>query len=318
MATPPLRARAAAAKTDQTNGAPSSEIARPNGNGSALSPADNLAGLIAKYRPDFEAVLPKHLNVDRLLRLATVSLRQTPALARCTPISFLGALMTCSQLGLEPGPLGEAYLVPYGEVCTFIPGYRGLVKLAWQSGQLASIAAEAVHEADTFEVHYGSQRRIVHVRPPLGVARGPAIGWYALASFRDGGEAFVVMDRPEVEAIRSRSKAARNGPWVTDFDAMAKKSCVRQLAKWLPLSPELGAALAQDGTVRTDLSAVALQAPGPYVEGEIVPDAPPGVDPATGQITDGEAFDPADPGPDVEDPPARADWPETAAPGSQG
>ncbi len=282
MATPPLRQRAAAAKTD-----PGTDVAaRTNGgNSSAVAAgAPSLAMLIDRMRPEIQRALPKHLDADRLARIATTVLRQTPALARCTPESFLGALMTCSQLGLEPGPLGEAYLVPYGTVCTFIAGYRGLVKLAWQSGQILSLRAETVREADTFAVHYGSDPRIEHERPPLGSTRGPGIGWYALAKLKGGGEAFVVMDRAEVDAIRARSKASGSGPWVTDYDAMAKKTCVRQLAKWLPLSPELASALGQDGTVRVDVSREALDAPGPYLEGEVIPE---GVDPATGEITEG-------------------------------
>lgn len=92
-----------------------------------------LANLIDQMRPEIARALPRHMNPDRMARLATTVLRQTPALARTTPESFLGALMTASQLGLEPGPLGEAYFVPYGNACTFIPGYRGLVKLARDS-----------------------------------------------------------------------------------------------------------------------------------------------------------------------------------------
>lgn len=293
----PLRARAAAAK--------STDLARPEGNGNAAArPEDpnaagieNLAGLLERYRGDFEAVLPKHLSIDRLLRIATVALRQTPDLALSTPKSFLGALMTCTQLGLEPGPLGEAYLLPFKDknipphlrVCTFVPGYQGLIKLAYQSGQIASFAAETVHEHDTFAVYYGSNRRIEHVRPKLGVDRGKAIGWYALAGFASGGEAFVVMDRPEVERIRARSRAANSGPWVTDYDAMAKKTCVRQLSKWLPKSTELAIALAQDGAERTDLAPTALAIPGRYVAGEIeAGDAGAGesVDTTTGLITE--------------------------------
>ena len=271
-------------------------------------------------KPELARALPKHMNPDRLARIALTVVRQSPDLAKCTSESFLGALMTCSQLGLEPGPLGEAYIVKYGNVATFIAGYRGFVKLAWQSGQISSIAAETVHEHDHFEVHYGSERRIVHDRPPLGTKRGKALGWYALASFKGGGEAFVVMDRDEVDAIRKRSRASGNGPWVTDYDAMAKKTCVRQLAKWLPLSAELTAVLGNDGRVRTDISEAALHAPtGPVVEGEIVTDT------GTGEITSGPPAAPegysdyagGDQGDvvdaELEDPPG---WPEVAQPGA--
>jgi recombination protein RecT len=264
-------------------------------------------------RPEIQRALPKHMDADRLARIALTLLKQTPALGQCTPESFLGALMTASQLGLEPGPLGEAYLVPYGKVCTFIPGYRGLIKLAWQSGQIESLRAETVCEHDTFEVHYGSDPRIEHRRPKLGHPRGDAIGWYALAKFKNGGEAFVVMDREEVDAIRKRSKASGSGPWVTDFNAMAKKTCVRQLAKWLPLSPELAAALVQDGQVRTDVSREVLDVTGgEYIEGEIVVEA-------TGEIL-GEPdvepdVEPVDQADDADQAAAGTAWPKVTPAG---
>lgn len=267
--------------------------------------APTLAQMIDRMRPEIQRALPKHLDADRIARIALTTLRQTPELAKCTPESFLGALMTCSQLGLEPGPLGEAYLVPFGRVCTFIPGYRGLVKLAYQSGQIASISAETVHELDRFKRYYGSDRRLEHEPPPLGEPRGKAIGWYAIAEFKDGTKpVFIVLDRNDVEAIRASSKTANSSssPWKTHYDAMAKKSAVRQLAKWIPLSAELSAALAQDGAVRTDPSPAALEGPPEaYVEGEVVPDdgPPAGVD-EHGVI--------------VEDPPGE-DWPDVAQPG---
>lgn len=250
-----------------------------------------LAQLIDRLRPEIQRALPAHMDADRVARIALTVFRQTPALARCTPQSFMGALMTASQLGLEPGPLGEAYLVPYGKDCTFIAGYRGLIKLAWQSGQIEHIIAETVHAGDEFEVHYGSDPRLEHRRPPLGQPRGDAVGWYASARIKGATRPqFVVMDRDEVEAIRKRSKASNNGPWVTDYNAMAKKTAFRQLSKWIPLSPELRTALEHDGSIRTDLSEVALQAPPEaYIEGEIV-------DEETGEIQDAESLP-------VEDPP---------------
>jgi phage RecT family recombinase len=161
-----------------------------------------LVQLIEDMKPEIARALPKHLNPDRMARIATTVLRQTPALARCTPESFLGALMTASQLGLEPGPLGEAYLVPYGSVATFIPGYRGLIKLAWQSEQLSDIWAEIVYEKDEFTYDLGLNRDLVH-RPARG-ERGQPIYVYAAARLKSGGTPFVVMSVDDVEAIRAR------------------------------------------------------------------------------------------------------------------
>jgi recombination protein RecT len=230
-----------------------------------------LAQLIERMKPEIGRALPKHLNPDRMARIATTVLRQTPALARTTPESFLGALLTASQLGLEPGPTGEAYFVPYGNTCTFIPGYRGLIKLARQSGQVADVYAEIVYETDEYKVTLGLNRDLVHV--PGAEPRGKPVAVYAVAKFKDGTTTFVTMTAAEVEAIRKRSKASGNGPWVTDWAAMARKTAVRQLSKWLPLSAEFNTAVALDGTVRTDVGPLVDVQPE-FVDGEVVSDQP--------------------------------------------
>lgn len=235
-----------------------------------------LQQLIQRMQPEIAKALPRHMNPERMARIATTVLKQTPALARCTPESFLGALLTASQLGLEPGPLGEAYLVPYGNTVTFIPGYKGLIKLAWQSGALQDIHAQVVYENDEFDYQLGLRRDLVH--KPASGDRGAARYVYAVAVFKEGGFAFEVLSVPEVEAIRSRSKAGRNGPWVTDWAAMAKKTAVKQLAKWLPMSTELTQATALDETQRdgTDSHAADIVDVVPQIPVEI--EGPPVVD----------------------------------------
>lgn len=233
-----------------------------------------LAQLITQMKPEIARVLPNQMNPDRMARIATTVIRQTPILARCTPESFLGALLTASQLGLEPGPIGEAYLVPFRDKngdyqCQFIPGYRGLIRLARNSGQLRDIWAEVVFANDTFRYSLGLHRDLVH--EPASGDRGKPVAVYAAAQLVDGGTPFVVMTVDEVEAIRARSKAGKNGPWVTDRNAMAKKTVVKQLMKWLPLSAEVAAAASLDGSVRTDIGALTDVAPA-FIDGEVMAD----------------------------------------------
>ena len=237
----------APARRQYQNLAPNGRKSNDNGNGNPPS----LAVLIERMKPEMGRALPKHMDPDRMARIALTVLRQTPKLGECNPQSFLGALMTAAQCGLEPGPLGEAYLVPYGREVTFVPGYRGLVKLAWNSNQLSSIAAHVVHENDTFEFAYGLEPTLVH-KPSLR-DRGDVIAAYAVATFKHGGNAFEIMSVEDIEAIRKRSKAANSGPWVTDWAQMARKTVLKRLSKWLPLSPEFADAIQRDGTVRTDV-----------------------------------------------------------------
>lgn len=226
--------------------------------GAAAAPAGqpSLTTLIEQMRPQMARALPKHMDPDKLARIALTLLRQTPKLGQCTPESFLGALMTCAQVGLEPGPLGEAYLVPYGREVTFIPGYRGLIKLAWQSNMIKTIGAEVVYEADEFTFELGLNPRLEH-RPTFAAERGRPIAVYATAHFTNGGHAMQVWSVGDVEKIRKRSRSGTNGPWVSDWDAMAKKTLIKQLIKYLPLSTELrdvNVAANMDESVRTDVT----------------------------------------------------------------
>ena len=242
----------------------------------------SLAALIQQLRPEIGRALPRHMSPDRMARIATTVLRQTPMLARCTPESFLGALLTASQLGLEPGPTGDAYLVPFRDSKTgdynvqFIPGYRGLIRLARNSGQLRDIWAEVVFENDEFDYSLGLHRDLKH-KPAKG-ERGKPVYVYAAAELADGGRPFVVMTHAEVEAIRKRSKASSSGPWVSDWAAMARKTAVKQLAKWLPLSAEMASAVALDGSIRTEVGDL-LDVTPTFIDGE-VDDSPPGPTPA--------------------------------------
>jgi recombination protein RecT len=217
-------------------------------------------------------------------------IRQNPKLQTCRPESLLGALMTMAQLGLEPGPLGEAYLVPFGEEVTFIPGYRGLIKLAWQSGQLRHIAAHVVYTNDVFDYSLGLEPTLVH-RPTRG-ERGKAIYAYACATLLNGGSEFVVLTVDEVDAIRRRSKTPNKGPWDTDWAAMARKTAVRQLIRWLPLSTTVNRAVVAEGTVRTDLDPDAFDA----LDGEVVDDTDDA--PAAAQLDKPRHADPAPAQPD--------------------
>lgn len=219
--------------------------------------------LIERRMPAIEMALPKHLSGERFARIAMTLVRTTPKLLQCEPMSFVGALMVSAQLGLEPGPpLGLSWIIPRKNNRTgkleanFQFGYKGVIKLFQQSGQFLSIQARAVKENDEFETAYGLDDKLVH-KPLLHGDRGQSIAWYAVAKFKDGGHAFVVLDRAEVERRRGRGQ---DGPaWKTDYDEMAGKTCVLALARWLPLSPELERVLAAEGRTFTEVKADMLQ-----------------------------------------------------------
>lgn len=237
--------------------------------------APDLAAFVNSMSSELARAVPKHLTGDRIARIALTSLRTTKHLAECTVDSFAGALMSCAQLGLEPGgPAGEAYLLPFfnrkanAYEVQLVVGYQGMVKLFWQSPMARHLDAQAVRENDHFEYEYGLNPKLEH-KPARG-ARGKTIAYYAVATMTNGGAGFVVLFPEDIEDIRKRSKAKDNGPWLTDYDAMAKKTCIRQLFKTLPKSSELARAVAHDETVRTDRSLEALDAAPAWIPGETV------------------------------------------------
>ncbi|MFC1260689.1 MULTISPECIES: recombinase RecT [Streptomyces] len=242
---------------------------------SAEQQQPDLASFVNSMSRELSRAVPKHLTGDRIARIALTSLRTTKHLPECTLDSFAGALMSCAQLGLEPGgPAGEAYLLPFFNrrkgvyEVQLVIGYQGMVKLFWQSPIARHLDAQAVKENDHFEYEYGLNPKLEH-KPARG-NRGQTIAYYAVATMTNGGSGFVVMFPEDIEEIRKRSKAKDDGPWLTDYDAMAKKTCIRQLFKTLPKSSELARAVAHDETVRTDRSLDAIDAAPEWIPGETV------------------------------------------------
>lgn len=242
---------------------------------SAITPKarmDTLRSLLEAAKPSMGQVVPKHVTPERLVKLALVAASRTPLLLQCEPKSIVQGVMTAAQLGLDcGGVLGSAYLVPFKNQkqggryeAQLIVGYRGLVDLARRSGEIETIEAHVVYAHDTVEVAYGLDPVLRHV-PCLTGDAGEPILVYAIARLKDGGRQVEVMTRAEIERIRSRSRAGASGPWVTDWPEMARKTVVRRLCKYLPLSPELADALAADekveGPASVELVPVEAEAP---------------------------------------------------------
>lgn len=216
--------------------------------------------MLQKFKGEIERALPRHLNAERMARIALTAFRMTPKLAECDPRSIFAAVIQSAQLGLEVGLMGEAHLVPFGDQCQLIPGYTGLMKLARQSGQVVDIYAHEVRAKDEFKLTLGLTRNLEHNPlmanggfPAAEEERGDVIGFYAVAVFKDTSRTFVAMSRKEVERIRDNSRGYQAAKrykkaslWDSDFVSMGLKTVIRRLTKLLPKSPELATALAMD------------------------------------------------------------------------
>lgn len=223
-------------------------------------PGKGMKAYITKMEGEIAKALPSVLTPERFTRIVMSAISSTPKLAETTPQSFLGAMMTAAQLGLEPNtPLGQAYLLPYKNKgvleCQFQLGYKGLIDLAYRSGQVSIIQAQAVHENDDFSYEYGLDPKLVH-KPALH-DRGDVYCYYAMFRTKDGGFGFEVMSREDIEnhARRySQSYGSDFSPWKNNFDEMAKKTVLKRVLKYAPLKSDFVKAVASDGTIKHDIA----------------------------------------------------------------
>lgn len=228
---------------------------------------------LTRHKDQISAALPQHVSADRMARIALTEVRKTPKLLDCNPQSLFGAIIQCSQLGLEPGnALGHAYLLPFRNKqqgttdVQLIIGYKGMLALARNSGQINSITARDVYEQDQFHYEFGLHEDLKHV-PSEDADRGDLTHVYAVAHLAGGGVQWDVMTRSEVEAIRKQSKSGDSGPWKTHFPEMAKKSVIRRLFKYLPVSVEIQKAAGLDEMADAGVS----QSNAAVIDGEWTP-----------------------------------------------
>jgi recombination protein RecT len=227
---------------------------------------------IRQMESQFALAMPKGAEAAQLVRDALTCIQQTPKLAECVPQTVLGSLMTCAQLGLRPGVsgLGHAWVLPYWDknydhgngrkgafVAQLIIGYKGYVDLAYRSGQIATVIGRTVYEGDTFDIEYGLDDKLIH-KPATTGERTKPIGHYAIVKLANGGRSFWYMTEDEMQAWKRKyapkSKAGNIvGPWNSDYESMARKTCLLRLAAWMPKSTELAIAVEIDNGVRTSI-----------------------------------------------------------------
>lgn len=228
-------------------------------------PMKLIEAMLLERLKDIEAALPPMLKPQAkdFVRLALVDLPRQRALldvAARAPARILIALMDIARMGLFPGSkLGEAYVVPFKNKgnwdCQAIIGYRGFLKLARRSGEIADIRARVVVKGDVFDIEFGTAERIVH-KPALDIDRGDPdgmIGVYVVAEFKNGGNHVEWMSASEIWQLAKRSATYSHdqgvhtsGPWLTDYVEMAKKTVARRGSKWWPLTVDAAEAIGRD------------------------------------------------------------------------
>lgn len=237
----------------------------------AITNKGGIETYIDMYMDKIKAALPNvGITPERFARLVLSSMNTNPQLKECTPASVLGAMMQCAQMGMEPNTTGQAYLIPYKNwktgvtECQYQLGYKGLIELAYRSGKVKTIYAEAVHANDKFVYSRGFDAKLEH-EPLLTGDRGAVVAYYAVWKGENGIGDFCVMSIEDIEAHRQKYSKAKNSPWNSDFDAMAKKTCLKQVLKYAPLSVEFRHDLDADETVKKDISSSMMDVPNEFV-----------------------------------------------------
>ena len=243
--------------TETAQAKPKSPAINPKGG----SVSGQFMALLEKYKLQISMALPKHLTPERLIQVATAVLTKNPELYKCTPQSVVGAVMESSILGLDPTPeFGQCYFVPYYNSKTktleaqFQLGYRGMISLAKRTGEISNIFAYVIHENDDYEIELGINPVIKH-KPNLDNP-GKMIMAYAVVIFKDGSKQFEVMTKRQIMMIKARSKSkdSKFSPWNADENSeeeMWRKTVLKRLLKYVPLSSEYRTALEADSTIIT-------------------------------------------------------------------
>lgn len=210
--------------------------------------ASNLSGLLKAFGDKIDALVPddkRETFRERLIQLVMLAATKQPLLLQCTQESLIQSVLDAAQTGLDISvSRGEAALVPFRNnknqgryECQFIPMYRGLARLARNSGEIKRIEAEVVCENDSFHYQKGSVVSIIF-QPELFEERGAPIGVYALAEYTSGGVQVVFLSKSDVEKVRAVSKMKDKGPWRDWESEMWKKTAFRNLSKWLTLDSD--------------------------------------------------------------------------------
>lgn len=215
---------------------------------------------IKSMEGEIKKALPSVITPERFTRIVLSAISVNPKLGSCTPASFLGAMMTSAQLGLEVNtPLGQAYVLPYSNKgvleAQFQLGYKGLIDLAYRSGEIEVIQAHTVYENDEFSCEYGLEPKLVH--KPADKDRGEAVKVYAVFKTKSGGYGFEVMSMDDVRKHAAKYSKAYNSsfsPWKTNFEEMAKKTVLKRVLKYAPLKSDFVRAAVQDGVIKTGIS----------------------------------------------------------------
>lgn len=201
---------------------------------------------VLRMQPEFRNALPSHIPVERFVRTVMTSIQSNPDLVRADKASLFSSATKCAQDGLLPDGREAAFVVfstkdkasgEWIKKVQYIPMVQGIMKKARNSGDINSIVAHVVRKNDDFSYDVASDK-VPHHKPDWFGERGDVVGAYAIIHLKEGDPIVEIMSKNDIEAIRSRSKSKDSGPWVTDWEEMARKTVIKRACKYAPSSTD--------------------------------------------------------------------------------
>jgi recombination protein RecT len=266
-------------------------------------PIEVVNSIIAAKASEIKKALPAVMTPERFSRITLSAISTNPVLAQAavtSPMTLLGSVMTAAQLGLEPNtPLGHCYLIPrkrqgVWEV-QFQLGYKGLIDLAYRSGEVTIIQAHCVYANDTFEYELGLDPKLRHV--PASGNRGEMTHAYAVFKTKGGATGFACMTKEDLDQHRDKySDAAKKGfsPWASQYEEMCKKTVLKAALKYAPLKSDFVRAVFNDETVKAEVNADMSEV-APIIDAEFTETAQEAVsEPLDGEMGKDTNLTPAD------------------------
>ncbi len=226
----------------------------------ALSPIAQFSNFMDRMKPQLAVALPRHMNADRMTRLALTAFSTNPDLQSCSAQSIAASVMTAAQLGLEPGINGQGYLIPYKKTCTFVPGWKGLVDLVARSGR-ATVWTGVVYPGDKFEYQLGDSPFCRHVPGDAEAGEVEFTHVYAVGRVRDASMAVIeVWARAKVSKHLKRYNKVGDRHYAkgneNNFEMYARKVALLQVLKYMPASIELANAISVSNAAEDNKHAV--------------------------------------------------------------
>ncbi|MDK0594664.1 recombinase RecT [Clostridium perfringens] len=218
------------------------------GTGNSLSVGNTVKGLMdnPSIKKRFEGVLKE--KAPQYMSSIVNLVNSDTNLQKCEGMSVIASCMVAATMDLPVDKnLGYAWVVPYGNRAQFQMGYKGYIQLALRTGQYKSINVVEIREGElvswnplTEEIEVDFSKR----------ESDAVIGYAGYFKLINGFEKTVFWTKEEVNNHAnkfSKTVNSKNSVWKSNFDAMAKKTVLRNLlSKWGILSIEMQKAYIAD------------------------------------------------------------------------